>query len=62
MLVSVTWESFAGETWQSTLNDNPRQFRKKCPSGDMRGKDQVFIEVESNHQNGMIIRDNCSQV
>lgn len=62
MLVSITQELFAGKTWQSTLSDNPREFRKKGPPGDMRGKDQDFIEVESIHQNGMIIRDNYSQV
>lgn len=41
---------------------NPSEFRKKGLAGDMRGKDQVLIKVESIHQNGMIIRDNYSQV
>lgn len=35
VLVSIIWELFAGETWQSTLSDNPREF-EKGPSGDMK--------------------------
>ena len=30
VLVIITREFFAIETWQSTLNENPREFRKKA--------------------------------